>query len=86
MQQVSILAGGGEDSEMKKYKPNPIPDQGSRNVFCPYYSDCLDSVIKRGWISWHCCLCGERSNEGARPEHNLAIDRSVAYYELPAGN
>jgi hypothetical protein len=71
---------------MKKSEPNPTPDQGSRNVFCPYYSDCLDRVIKKGWMSWHCHLCGERFNQGARPEFPLRVNHSVAYYELRSGS
>jgi hypothetical protein len=71
---------------MKKPKPNPTPDQGSRNVFCPYYSECLDSVIKRAWMSWHCRLCGERFNQAARPELALTVNHSVAYYEFAAGS
>jgi hypothetical protein len=70
---------------MKKLKPNPIPDKGSRNVFCPYYSDCLDEVIKMGWMYWHCHLCGERFNQAARPELALTVNHAVAYYEASAG-
>ena len=71
---------------MKKSRPNPTPDQGSRIVFCPCYSDCLNRVIKRGWMSWNCQLCGERLNQAARPELALTGDHSVAYYEFAAGS
>lgn len=68
---------------MKKSKPNPSRgDKSSRNVFCPYYSDCLDKVIKRGWMSWHCHQCGEQFNQTARPELALTVNYAVAYYEL----
>jgi hypothetical protein len=70
---------------MKRYEPNPTPKQGSRNIFCPYYSKCLDRVVKRGWSSWHCHFCGERLNQGARPEFGLTVNHSVAYYELRSG-
>jgi len=70
---------------MKEFTPNPVPEQGSRNVFCPYYSDCLDRVIKAGWMAWHCRLCGQRFNQAARPELVLSTDHSVEYYELAAG-
>jgi hypothetical protein len=67
---------------MKKPELNPTRDHGSRNVFCPYYSDCLDMVIKKGWVSWHCHLCGERFNQAARPEFALNVAHSIAYYDL----
>jgi len=86
MRQVNILARRREESEMKKSEPNPTPDQGSRNVFCPYYSDCLDRVIKKGWMSWHCHLCGERFNQAARPELALRVNHSVAYHVLRSGS
>ena len=71
---------------MKKYKPNPIPDQGSRNIFCPNYSACLDKVIKKGWMSWDCRPCGERFNQTARPEFALTVNHSIAYYDSTAGS
>jgi len=69
---------------MKEVKLNPSPNKGSRNVFCPYYSECLDRVIKNAWMSWHCHLCGERFNQGAKPELSLTVSHTVAYYELAA--
>jgi hypothetical protein len=67
---------------MKKPKANPTSKHGPRNVFCPYYSDCLDRVIEMGWMSWHCHLCGERFNQAARPELALNVGHPVAYYDV----
>lgn len=67
---------------MRKFKPNPTPSQGSRNVFCPYYSHCLDTVIKNSWITWHCHRCREQFNHQAEPEFALTVNHSIAYYEL----
>ncbi len=69
---------------MKQINCNPTPKKGSRNVYCPYYSDCLDKVIQQSWAVWHCHRCEERSNQGARPEMLLNVGYSVAYYELTA--
>ncbi|MEW6667959.1 MAG: hypothetical protein AB1512_22335 [Thermodesulfobacteriota bacterium] len=71
---------------MKTSKPNPAPEQGSRNVYCPHYSECLDKVIKRGWTGWHCHLCGERFNQAAEPELALSVGESFAYYDLAAAH
>jgi len=70
---------------MKEARPNPSPKNGARNVFCPYYSKCLDTVIQNAWMSWDCHLCGERFNGGAKPEFELTVNHSIAYYELAPG-
>lgn len=81
---VSILAVLREESAVNEPELNPTPRHGSRNVFCPHYDECLDLAINRGWMSWHCDLCEERSNHAARPEPVLSVNYSVAYYEFAA--
>lgn len=31
--------------------------ESHRNLFCPHYDDCLDSAVKRGWMSFTCERC-----------------------------
>ena len=38
-------------------KPNPICKRGERNIFCPFYSDCLDKAISQFWQYWTCSMC-----------------------------
>ena len=60
----------------------PIRKKGDRNVFCPYYRDCLDFVIEKTWQDWDCRDCRHHSNWGAAPEISLSINHSIAYYEI----
>ena len=61
---------------------NPIPRQGVRNLFCPYYSECLDYVIEMSWDDWDCGDCHNRLIQEDKPEISLADSASIAYYEL----
>lgn len=61
---------------------NPSQRQGKRNVFCPYYSECLDFAIRNGWMQWSCTKCRERFNKEAEPELLTNVSYSIAYYEL----
>jgi hypothetical protein len=36
---------------------NPMQRQGKRNVYCPYYSLCLDHAVQKGWQYWDCDEC-----------------------------
>lgn len=62
---------------------NPIHKKGERNVFCPYYGDCLNYVIEMSWNYWDCCDCQHRLNEGAREEIQFTTSDSIAFYDLP---
>lgn len=63
-------------------KNNPIPRMGKRNIYCPYYSGCLDVVIRKNWAYWNCTKCEERANREAEPEIALNVNYTIAYYEL----
>jgi hypothetical protein len=54
---------------------DPYERQGERNVFCPFYSQCLDIVIEKGWNGWSCSEC-EHSSRVEKPEIPLC---SVAF-------
>lgn len=36
---------------------NPICKRGERNIYCPYYSDCLDYAVNHFWQHWSCSKC-----------------------------
>ena len=39
------------------YNPNPIQKNGSRNIFCPHYDDCLSHAAKLNWEAFTCFDC-----------------------------
>ncbi len=41
-------------------KPNPICKRGERNIYCPFYSDCLDNAVNQFWQHWSCSKCPYR--------------------------
>jgi hypothetical protein len=47
-----------EDMELK---PNPICKRGERNIYCPFYSDCLDHAVNQFWRNWICSQCPYRN-------------------------
>jgi hypothetical protein len=63
----------------------PARRHGERNVFCPFYGDCLDLAVQEAWKSWDCTQCPHRSDQRASPELPWCVNHTVAYYELPAG-
>jgi hypothetical protein len=40
--------------------PNPIRKNGDRNIFCPYYGDCLTHAAKLHWENWDCSKCSHK--------------------------
>ena len=63
-------------------KANPIHEQGERNIFCPYYSNCLDYAVKRSWQSWNCSQCPNKLVQSI-PECEYGVDDTDLYYDLP---
>jgi hypothetical protein len=65
-------------------KPNPIYQRGERNIYCPFYNDCLDYAVNHFWRHWSCSQCPYRNiksiNEfeyganGERIEYELSPD------------
>jgi hypothetical protein len=42
-------------------KPNPICKKGERNIYCHFYSDCLDHAVNHFWRHWSCSQCPYRN-------------------------
>jgi hypothetical protein len=57
---------------------NPLRGKGSRNIFCPFYSECLDDAIKGLWESWDCDDCRYKLNYENKPWIYLTV-RDVEY-------
>ena len=38
----------------------PTPIRGERNIYCPFYSDCLDHAVNKFWRHWSCSQCPYR--------------------------
>jgi hypothetical protein len=60
----------------------PINTKGSRNVFCPHYSDCLDYVITKSWKNWNCNKCEHRQARDPMIDIPLTVGE-ISYYDLP---
>jgi hypothetical protein len=56
---------------------NPVWRQGNRNVFCPFYSECLDDAIKGSWKDWDCDDCQHKLNHKNQPDALLTVTRSI---------
>ena len=61
---------------------NPLRRTGERNVFCLFYSRCLNHAVKESWEFWTCRDCRNKLNQGARPEMRLMAADSIEHYDL----
>ena len=64
-------------------RAKPIPGRGERNIYCPYYGDCLDSAVDLSWQSWNCSECQHKMTRQAVAERDYLMTNAVTYYELP---
>ena len=65
-----------------KQERNRIHKKGDRNVFCPYYGDWLDYLIKQSWKGWDCCGCRHRLTEEFWTDAQLINGDSPTDYDL----
>ncbi len=66
---------------MKKNQ-SPIHTAGHRNVFCPYYSDCLDHAAKSHWAYWSCLKCQHKQEQDSVTDVLLSPEGDYPYYSL----
>jgi hypothetical protein len=64
-------------------RPSPMNNAGPRNLFCPYYEDCLGHAAARRWRAWHCSKCAHRFRKEPLGEAPLVKDPNPQY-ELPS--
>lgn len=62
--------------------PNPVRKNGTRNLFCPYYSGCLDHAAKRHWEYWACFDCSNQLMREAGMEGPFSSGDSSPYYSI----
>ena len=62
-------------------KANPIRKRGERNIYCPFYNDCLDYAIKRFWQFWNCTQCPNKEIQAIAELEYGASDTNL-YYDL----
>jgi CheY-like chemotaxis protein len=67
------------ESSATNTERNPVRRQGSRNVFCPFYTECLDDAIKGSWRDWDCGDCPHKLNHQNEPDPLLAVTQWVEY-------
>ena len=65
-------------------KANPIRKRGERNIYCPFYNDCLDYAVECFWPSWSCSQCPHKTVQ-AMPEGGLEINNEDPAYVISSG-
>ena len=78
----NIKTATGVRENNRETKLNPHRKGGIRNVFCPYYSECLDFVIKKQWLSWGCMDCAQRHDESGKVLLQVVSEQAVPYFEI----
>ena len=66
-------------------KGHPIPRRGERNIFCPYYGDCLDYAVRTEWYAWNCSRCPYKSTIQSFHQYDFPTRGTAFGYELPSG-
>ena len=70
-------------SQAMKNNQNPVYTKGDRNVFCPYYRDCLDYAVELQWEYWACLACQHKKNEMFLADVLYFSVDTEPYYSFP---
>jgi hypothetical protein len=62
---------------------NPIPKRGERNIYCPFYGECLDHAVKYSWQSWNCAHCAHNKKRSL-PQWEYEMHGTEFGYDVPA--
>jgi len=62
--------------------PNPVHNNGSRTLFCPYYCNCLDHAAKLHWEAWACFDCYHKMLREAGAEGPFSSGDTTPYYRI----
>jgi hypothetical protein len=46
-----------------KGRPRAAARSHKKNIYCPFYRECLDHAAKRHWKSWDCSRCPYKSKK-----------------------
>jgi hypothetical protein len=66
---------------MRTYR-KPVRTKGYKNIFCPYYGNCLDHASKRHWEYWTCLHCRYKSLKESIPEEPVSATCTDPYYSI----
>ena len=61
---------------------NPVHTKGNRNVFCPFYKDCLNHAAKHYWGYWACLECRHKQKYNLVTEVLLSQRDDYPYYSI----
>jgi hypothetical protein len=71
---------------MKKER-SPVHAKGYRNVFCPYYRNCLDHASEKYWNYWNCVDCQYKCDQKPVMDELVSKASTNPYYSIsPAIN
>ena len=63
---------------------NPLPSRkGERNLYCPYYDDCLSLAIKGNWLGFSCTECSQKNTVSDEPEDMVGVIALLAAIFYP---
>jgi len=62
-------------------KANPLSEPGERNIFCPFYNDCLDYSVSASWQAWNCSQCPHKFIKQSIAEY--VFNNTDSFYDLP---
>ena len=65
-------------------KAKPIPKLGERNIYCPFYSDCLDHAVNHFWRHWSCSECPYKLVHSIAG-YECGVNDTDQYYDLSPG-
>ncbi|MBN1103345.1 MAG: hypothetical protein JXL84_08035 [Deltaproteobacteria bacterium] len=62
----------------------PLHRKGERNVFCPFYSACLDEAVSKTWAYWDCSECQYRWTRDPKTDILSSVSGdSMQIHDLP---
>jgi len=64
------------------HNENPVRTRGHKNVFCPYYGNCLDYAVELHWEYWTCLHCQHNQNETFVEDALLLARDTDPYYSF----
>jgi hypothetical protein len=69
-------------AETMNHNENPVHTRGDKNVFCPYYGNCLDYAVELHWEYWSCLSCQHKQNEIFIEDALLLTKDADPYYSF----
>ncbi|NVM22606.1 MAG: hypothetical protein HWN68_12615 [Desulfobacterales bacterium] len=54
----------------------PVHRSGNKNIYCPFYSNCLDHAAKRYWQYWDCSECRHKLRA-----QQIRLDRNTSGFD-----